>query len=309
MLSVVSAMRRNSEKVGTKWRQTAAALQEREAFVRMLLNSTAEAILGLDLDGNCTFCNAASIRMLGYQSPEDLTDKNLHKLIHHTREDGRPYPQEECPVLAGADRGEGVHTTEEVLWRKDGSYFPVEYWSYPIRREGEVIGTVVTFVDISERRRLEAQLRQAQKMDAIGILAGGVAHDFNNLLMVIGSYAELMLDSVGSGTSHASECEGDSGSRSSRRRPYATVAGLQPQAATGLQVLDLNSVLEEIGKMLPRLIGEDIQLCIAQGEGLNKVKADPGQIEQIVMNLAANAQRRHARWRKTDYRDEERHAR
>jgi two-component system cell cycle sensor histidine kinase/response regulator CckA len=175
------------------------------------------------------------------------------------------------------------------MWRKDGTFFPVEYWSYPIRRDGEVIGAVVTFIDISERRRLAAQLYQAQKMDAIGTLAGGVAHDFNNLLLVIGAYAELMLDSLEPGNPLRTNVEEILGA--ARRAADLTrqlLAFSRKQMQT-LQILDLNTVLQEISKMLPRLIGEDIQLVISPGEGLNKVKADPGQIEQIVMNLAANA--------------------
>jgi two-component system, cell cycle sensor histidine kinase and response regulator CckA len=282
-------MRQNSEGIGVQLEQTAAALREREEFVRLLLDSTAEAILGLDLEGNCTFCNAATLRMLGYASAQELMGRNLHNLIHHSRENGLPFPQEDCAVFGGTRRGEGVHVSDEVIWRKDGTFLAVEYWSYPIRRDGEVIGAVFTFIDVSERRRLEAQLHQAQKMDAIGTLAGGVAHDFNNLLLVIGAYAELMLDSLEAGhplRRNVKEILGAAHRAADLTRQLLAFSRKQMQA---LQILDLNSVLQEISKMLPRLIGEDIQLQISPEEGLHKVKADPGQIEQIVMNLAANA--------------------
>jgi two-component system cell cycle sensor histidine kinase/response regulator CckA len=282
-------MRRNSEPIGERLEQTAAALREREAFVRLLLDSTAEAILGSDLQGNCSFCNAASLRMLGYVAPEELMGKNLHKLIHHSRENGLPFAEQDCLVLSAARRGEEGHRADEIMWRKDGTFFPVEYWSYPIRRDGEVIGAVVTFIDISERRRLAAQLYQAQKMDAIGTLAGGVAHDFNNLLLVIGAYAELMLDSLEPGNPLRTNVEEILGAARRAADLTRQLLAFSRKQMQSLQILDLNTVLQEISKMLPRLIGEDIQLVISPGEDLNKVKADPGQIEQIVMNLAANA--------------------
>src|SRR5438874_6864257 len=143
--------------------------------------------------------------------------------------------------------------------------------------------------DITERRRLESQLQQAQKMDAIGRLAGGVAHDFNNLLMVISAYAELMLDSLGS--EHPLRRNVQEIMTASRRAADLTrqLLAFGRKQMQSLQLLDLNRVIREINEMLPRLIGEDIQLIFAPGKNVGKVKADPVQIEQIVMNLAANA--------------------
>ena len=283
-------MCKEKQKNGTcQLQQAEAALREREEFVRLLMDSTAEAIIGIDREGNCTFCNAACLRFLGYRRAEDLLHKNVHNLIHHTRADGRPYPHENCRVLHGALQGEGIHVNDEVMWRRDGSSFPVEYSSYPVRREGKIIGAVVTFIDISRRRQLEAQLRQAQKMDAIGTLAGGVAHDFNNLLLVIGAYAELMLDSLTAENPlrrNVDEILTASHRAADLTRQLLAFSRKQMQA---LQLLDLNSVIQEISKMLPRLIGEDIQLVVIPGPDLTKVKADPVQIEQVVMNLAGNA--------------------
>ncbi len=270
-------------------RLTEAALREREEFVGLLLDSTAEAIVGLDRGGRCIFCNPACLRLLGYANVKDLLGEDVHALIHHSYEDGRTYSRGECHILHALLEGEGVHVSDEVLWRADGSSFPVEYWSYPMQRGGEVVGTVVTFLDISERRNVEAQLRQAQKMDAIGQLAGGVAHDFNNLLMVISAYSELMLDSLEAENPlrrNAEEILTASRRAAELTRQLLAFSRKQLQA---LQMLDLNSVLAEISRMLPHLIGEDIELVVAPGGMLNKVKADAGQIEQILMNLAANA--------------------
>ncbi len=266
-----------------------AALREREEFVRLLLDSTAEAIVGLDRDGNCTFCNTACLRLLGYGDVKDLLHKDVHQLAHHSRQDGLPSPREECRILHALREGQGVHVSDEVFWRSDGTSLPVEYWSYPMRHGTQIVGAVVTFLDISERRNVEAQLRQAQKMDAIGQLAGGIAHDFNNLLMVISAYSELMLDALTAEDPlrhNAEEILIASRRAAELTRQLLAFSRKQLQA---LQLLDLNSVLAEISTMLPHLIGEDIELLISSGKNLRKIKADAGQIEQILMNLAANA--------------------
>ncbi len=132
------------------------AMRESEAQVRLLLNSTGEAIYGLDLQGNCTFCNPSCLRLLGYQDERELLGKNMHGLMHHTRPDGTHYAAEECRAC----QGEGAHVDDEFLWRADGSSFPAEYWSYPIRQGNEVVGLVVTFLDITERKEVEEENRR-----------------------------------------------------------------------------------------------------------------------------------------------------
>ena len=138
-----------------------ASLQESEKRTRLLLDSAAEAIYGLDMEGRCTFVNAACLRILGYDNPEDLIGRRIHDLIHHTHADGRPYPAEECLIYQAYLRDEAIHREDEVFWRRDGKPVPVEYWSYPMHRDGRVVGSVATFFDISERRRAEEKLRQA----------------------------------------------------------------------------------------------------------------------------------------------------
>jgi two-component system, cell cycle sensor histidine kinase and response regulator CckA len=149
--------------LGIQRKDAERALHDREEHIRLLLNSTAEAIYGIDLQGLCTFANAACARLLGYNDTSQFIGRNMHALIHHTRADGTSYPMDECRIYQGFRRGEPSHIQDEVLWRAEGSSFPAEYWSYPIRRGGEVVGAVVTFLDITERRQLETQFRKAQQ--------------------------------------------------------------------------------------------------------------------------------------------------
>ena len=136
------------------------ALKKSEEQMRLLLNSTAEAIYGIDLQGNCTFANPACLRMLGYADMEQLLGMNMHYLIHHSYSNGSPMAVEVCKICQAFREGKGVHVDDEVLWRADGNSFPAEYYSYPQIVDGEVSGAVVTFIDITERKRTEEALKK-----------------------------------------------------------------------------------------------------------------------------------------------------
>ncbi|HEN47294.1 MAG TPA: PAS domain S-box protein, partial [Mizugakiibacter sp.] len=142
-------------------RESFTSLKKSEAHARNILNSTAESIYGIDLEGDCTFCNPSGVRMLGYNNEEELLGRNMHELIHHTYPDGSPYPAREYLIYKAFLYGERAHSDTEVLWRKDGSCFPAEYWSYPIWSGGELAGSVVTFLDITKRKENEHELRKA----------------------------------------------------------------------------------------------------------------------------------------------------
>ena len=134
-----------------------------EEQLRLVLDSTAEGIYGIDTKGACTFCNASGLRLLGYRTQEGLLGKNMHALIHHTGPDGTPYPEKDCPIFQAFCLRESIHVDDEVLWRSDGTSFFAEYWSHPIRDGTDVMGAVVTFVDITERRRAEQVLRESEE--------------------------------------------------------------------------------------------------------------------------------------------------
>ena len=398
----------------TNLKETEQSRQESEDRYLLLLNSTAEGIYGLDLKGNCTFCNPACLRSLGYQAPEELLGKNMHALMHHTRADGTPYSEEECQIYVAIREGEASHVAEEVLWRADGTSFQAIYWSYPMRRAGKLFGAVVSFLDISElkraeqslrdseetyrelfehatygsfrsnwegdfldvnpalvailgygskaelmacnlnrdifensedrvsllkrlepsgridgvevnwkrkdgktvlvrlggvqirrkdgqvshfevivediteRRSLEAQYRQAQKMEAVGLLAGGISHDFNNHLSVILGNADLLLEKTQSGKlqHYAREIKKATKSAAQLTRQLLAFSRKQVLHPT---LLDLSAVVSDVVKSLVRLIGEDVQIVVEGETSSASIRADRGQIEQILMNLATNA--------------------
>ena len=135
---------------------------ESEERFKILLNSTAEAIYGIDLHGNCTFTNKACIQMLGFTDPQQLLGKNMHDLIHYACSDGGHMDVNDCRIFKAFIEGKGSHVDDEVLWRRDGSCFLSEYWSYPLVINGKVEGAVVTFFDITERQQSIEKLNQAK---------------------------------------------------------------------------------------------------------------------------------------------------
>jgi hypothetical protein len=180
---------------------------------------------------------------------------------------------------------------EHGIWvhqAKDGRTFDVELISHELAYAGRRVRLVVA-QDISERKHLEGQLRQAQKMEAIGRLAGGVAHDFNNLLMVIKGHTELLLSLLAPGdqiTRKIQQIDRSADRAATLTRQllaFSRMQVLQPQ------VMNLNTIVEEMGKLLPRLIGEDIELAIHTASDLGMIRADASQMEQVLMNLAVNA--------------------
>lgn len=149
--------------IAIEHRAAERALRESEAQFRLLLDASPEAIFGVDTEGVCTFVNPACVQMLGYRSEQDLVGKGLHAMIHHTYPDGRPYPKHECNLRLSTLSGRPTHVDTEVHWRADGSSFPVEYWSHPMYREGELVGAVVNFIDITERKKSEQALRESEE--------------------------------------------------------------------------------------------------------------------------------------------------
>jgi PAS domain S-box-containing protein len=255
----------------------------------LLLECAGEGIYGLDLEGRVTFINPKGASIVGYEVAE-LIGAPMHARCHHTREDGGPFPGEECPIHAAMRDGAVRAVDDDVMWTKDGVAVPVEYVSTPIRDEGGgVTGAVVVFRDITERRRLERMIQQSQKLEAVGRLAGGVAHDFNNMLGVITGYGELMRRQLDA--DHPARPRLEHILKAAQRAAGLTrqLLAFSRKQVVQPRLLDLNAVVGDLDKMLHRVIGEDVELELRAGEGLGAVKADPTQLEQVIVNLVVNA--------------------
>src|SRR5579863_5104463 len=260
--------------------------RESEETLRKLWRSieqSADTVIIMDRVGVMEYVNPAFEALTGY-SRREAVGQTLTMLESEQQLDGI-YEEMWKTVLSG-----NVFRGIVMNRKKNAETLIIEKVLTPLRDEsGQITHFIATGRDITERRKLESDLQQAQKMDAIGRLAGGVAHDFNNLLLVISAYAELMLDSLAEKDPlrrNVAEIMTASRRAADLTRQLLAFGRKQMQA---LQVLDLNAVIAEITVMLPRLIGEDIELIFLPEGNLGKVKADPVQIEQIVMNLAANA--------------------
>jgi PAS domain S-box-containing protein len=255
---------------------------------RLLLESTGEGIYGVDTEGNCTFVNAAASAALGY-SFEQLAGRNLHALLHHTHSDGRPYPEEDCPIHLVLQTGRPHRTSDDVLFRADGSSFPVEYSAHPIWKNGDVRGAVVTFTDISERKQTEERLRQAAKHESLGVLAGGVAHDFNNLLTGILGNASLVVEALRESDPNRSllmEVIKASERAADLTRQMLAFAGKGRFVVTPVNVSEL---VEDMRDLLLASIPKMVRLDLRLAREIPPVDADPDQIRQLLLNLVINA--------------------
>ncbi|MEI6208679.1 MAG: response regulator, partial [Desulfuromonadales bacterium] len=132
-------------------------------MLQLILDATGEAICHVDLAGSVTFCNMAGLRLLGYDSQDELIGNSLHNMTHHTRPDGTAYPVSECPIYLAFQQGISSHAGDEIFWRKDNTSFPIEYWSHPQHQDGKIVGMVVTFIDITERKLRENELVTAKE--------------------------------------------------------------------------------------------------------------------------------------------------
>jgi two-component system, cell cycle sensor histidine kinase and response regulator CckA len=247
------------------------------------VEQSADLVMITDRDGIIEYVNPAFESLTGY-TPGELTGQTP-RILKSSQQTAELYTELWQTILAG-----NVFRCTMVNRKKNGEVFVAEKTITPLRDgEGKITHFISNDRDITDRRRMENQLQQAQKMDAVGRLAGGVAHDFNNLLMVISSYAELMLDSLT--PQHPLRHNVDEIQKASRRAADLTrqLLAFGRKQIQALQVLDLNLLIADFNKMLPRLIGEDIELVFVPGEKLGRIKADPVQIEQILMNLVANA--------------------
>ncbi|MBI4484232.1 MAG: PAS domain S-box protein [Acidobacteria bacterium] len=258
------------------------ALRATSETLQEIVQTSPLAIVAIDTGGRVQAWNKSAERIFGWSESEVL---------------GLPLPtipEEQRGELLAQMKDEQGGMRRSALevrrLRKDGSFIDVSLWTAPLcDSRGAVIGGLGILADMTERKQLEEQLRQAQKMEAIGQLAGGVAHDFNNLLTVINGYAHLLLARLPEGDAMRKSL--DEIKKAGERAASLTrqLLAFSRKQVLEPKVLDLNVIVGDTDKMLRRLIGEDIELVSVLAPGLGRVKADPGQIEQVIMNLAVNA--------------------
>lgn len=159
VLSLVISFVRNIKSILNKYKKLLMELGYSRENTAALLHATDQGIYGLDMQGICIFANTACLKMFGYASSVDIVGKNMHQLTHHSHVNGDDYPLEECKIYNASKAGEHAKCADEVFWHKDGTSFPVEYSSNPIRMNGELNGSVIAFNDITERRRIENELK------------------------------------------------------------------------------------------------------------------------------------------------------
>ena len=253
------------------------ALRRVNETLSAVIQTSPVAIYALDQEGKVQAWNAAAEKIFGWTENE-VIGRALPTM-----------PDDNQEALARQLEGEMLNGTETVRRRKDGSLVDVAVWTSPLRKaDGSMAGVVAATADISERKQLEEQLRQAGRLEAVGRLAGGVAHDFNNLLTIITGYSDLSLNNAATpepvrrNIEEIRRASGRAAALTNQLLAFSRKQVLQPK------VVDINSIITDLEKMLRRLIGEDIELAIAQ-QPVSSVEADPGQLEQVIVNLVVNA--------------------
>ena len=258
------------------------AERARSELAAVVANSN-DAIVTCTLDGVVRNWNIGAEQIYGYSAAEAV-GRSLEMILPPDRLDEFPR------MLAAVKQGESLANYETVRLRKDGRQIGVSLTDSPIRaRDGKITGVSSIARDITERKRLEADLLQSQKMDAVGHLAGGIAHDFNNILTVIVGYSDLLMSQI-------AETQPQHKHLAQIRKAADFAAALTGQLlafsrrqALNPRVFTLNDTVRDLQKILQRVIGEDIKVATDLRAKLGQIRADPGQIEQVLLNLCVNA--------------------
>jgi two-component system, cell cycle sensor histidine kinase and response regulator CckA len=258
-------------------------IAERLSQLASIIECSSDAIIIHTLDGAIVSWNAGAQMVYGYSASEVL-GRSRSVLIP-------PGETDDLPQIAETlKRGEPVKRFETVHVRKGGRRIDVSMTISPVKdASDQIVGAVAIARDVSDRKLLETQLRQAQKMEAIGQLAGGIAHDFNNLLSVINGYCDLLEEEVQQNATADRNLEQIKKAGERAASLTRQLLAFSRQQVLEPTILDLNAVVVDLEKMLRRIVGEDVEFRTRLNANLGSVKADRGQIEQVIMNLIVNA--------------------
>jgi two-component system sensor histidine kinase TtrS len=267
----------------------------------LILDSVADGIYGVDLQGNSTFFNRAAEELTGWKA-ENVIGKNQHRLLHHTHADGSPYNFEECPVYQTFCDNQPRYISDDLFWRGDGTSFPVEYSSTPIKDEkGKTIGSVVVFRDITEQKQAEEDARQHQaelarvaRLSTLGEMASGIAHEINQPLTAISTNAQAsvrLLESNPPDTSLCMEVMERIATQAARAGEIIRqLRRFVKQEPLERSVVDINSLVSAVVVLIrPELRRAHVKLVLDLQPSLPSVAVQPIQIEQVILNLAKNA--------------------
>lgn len=273
-------------------------LEESNRRISLLLESTSEGILGMDVSGNCTFINRAGASQLGYE-PAQLAGKNIHTIVHNRKVDGTDYPAAECPVLISIKEKRNLRFSNDVFWRRDGSSFPVEYNASPIMEGDRLVGAVVTFCDITERKQLETErIRKTEEAERANRVKDDfiafISHELRNPLSAILGWTQLLA----TGQMEESEVEKALATIENCTRTQERLVNDLLDASrivTGklvleLQPVDLTSLVTmavENVRFSAHTKGVSLDLTIAPD--MEKIVGDHLRLEQAVTNLLTNA--------------------
>ena len=268
-------------------KETVAARRE----VRAVLRGTGDGIIGVGLNGACTFLNEAGSRLLGY-SKQELKGKSVHNMIHHTRWDGSDYPLKECPVHLSLASGDTAKTFDDILWRKDGSSFPVQLAVSPMTDGLEILGVVLTFTDMTEIREAEEALKQA--ISARDEVLAVVSHDLRNPVGTIAAAAELVADVP---LSQERRNEHLHTIRRAADRVNRLIQSLLDVAKIEAGKITLELSFEEINELVNDAVTqagwlaeqEGVQLLFEEEETSSRVHVDRNKMLQVLSNLIENA--------------------